>query len=97
MWLLIMYVAEAKKVWHNPFDPPERALTVGYLGPGHTLVLNKFNVVAHHCLVSGAGGSLGYPHVCHAHDPMGGLPLPVQGSGMHYMVRCSARMPAAPF
>ncbi|KAG2499597.1 hypothetical protein HYH03_002538 [Edaphochlamys debaryana] len=37
--------------WRNPFSPPEPALTVRPLGPGHVAVLNKFNVVPHHVLV----------------------------------------------
>jgi ATP adenylyltransferase len=39
----------------NPFLPPEPALTVGPLSDTHTLVLNKFNVVEHHVLVSQRG------------------------------------------
>lgn len=35
----------------NPFLPPEPALTVGALPPGHVAVLNKFNVLDHHVLV----------------------------------------------
>eukprot|EP00197_Chlamydomonas_leiostraca_P002297 CAMPEP_0202857802 /NCGR_PEP_ID=MMETSP1391-20130828/601_1 /ASSEMBLY_ACC=CAM_ASM_000867 /TAXON_ID=1034604 /ORGANISM="Chlamydomonas leiostraca, Strain SAG 11-49" /LENGTH=312 /DNA_ID=CAMNT_0049536653 /DNA_START=76 /DNA_END=1014 /DNA_ORIENTATION=- len=41
----------AAPAWRNPFLPPEPELTVGHLSPTHTLVLNKFNVVPHHCLV----------------------------------------------
>ncbi len=35
----------------NPFLPPEQALLVAQLSGSHTLILNKFNVVAHHLLV----------------------------------------------
>ncbi|KAK9839797.1 hypothetical protein WJX81_002359 [Elliptochloris bilobata] len=35
----------------NPFLPYEEALWVAHLSPSHTLLLNKFNVVAHHLLV----------------------------------------------
>ena len=35
----------------NPFLPPEQALVVAQLSGSHTLMLNKFNVVAHHLLV----------------------------------------------
>jgi len=35
----------------NPFLPPEEALVVAQLSDTHTLLLNKFNVVAHHVLV----------------------------------------------
>lgn len=35
----------------NPFLPPEPALTVGALPPGHVAVLNKFNVLDNHVLV----------------------------------------------
>ncbi|GLC74618.1 hypothetical protein PLESTF_001535700 [Pleodorina starrii] len=37
--------------WRNPFLPPEPELFVRHLGPEHSLVLNKFNVVHHHVLV----------------------------------------------
>lgn len=36
---------------HDPFLPPEAALTVGPLGDSHLCVLNKFNVVDHHLLI----------------------------------------------
>jgi ATP adenylyltransferase len=42
---------KGKPVFINPFDPPEKALTVGHLSDTHTLVLNKFNVVEHHIIV----------------------------------------------
>lgn len=35
----------------NPFLPYEEALWVQHLSPTHTLLLNKYNVVAHHVLV----------------------------------------------
>jgi len=35
----------------NPFLPPEPALTLGAVAPGHVAVLNKFNVIAHHLLL----------------------------------------------
>ena len=35
----------------NPFLPPDPELVVGPLPPAHVLLLNKFNVVAHHLLV----------------------------------------------
>ncbi|MDZ7841610.1 MAG: phosphorylase [Gammaproteobacteria bacterium] len=35
----------------NPFLPPDPALTVGALPPGHVAVLNKFNVLDNHVLV----------------------------------------------
>ncbi|KAI8462453.1 MAG: ATP adenylyltransferase-domain-containing protein [Monoraphidium minutum] len=41
----------APKAWVNPFLPYEEALWVGHLSPTHTLLLNKFNVVAKHVLV----------------------------------------------
>ncbi|GAB4819124.1 hypothetical protein N2152v2_006170 [Parachlorella kessleri] len=40
-----------KKEWRNPFLPYDEALWVQHLSPTHTLLLNKFNVVAHHVLV----------------------------------------------
>ena len=39
------------EVWRDPFDPHEEALFVQTLGTGHKLLLNKYNVVEHHCLV----------------------------------------------
>lgn len=39
------------KQWRNPFLPPDPALFVRHLSPTHSLVLNKFNIVAHHVLV----------------------------------------------
>lgn len=35
----------------NPFLPPEPALTLGAVAPGHVAVLNKFNVIANHLLL----------------------------------------------
>ena len=35
----------------NPFLPPEPALTLGAVVPGHVALLNKFNVIAHHLLL----------------------------------------------
>ncbi|GBG00602.1 phosphorylase [Raphidocelis subcapitata] len=43
--------AAAKAAWVNPFLPYEEALWVAHLSPTHTLLLNKFNVVAKHVLV----------------------------------------------
>lgn len=43
--------AGSKKEWRNPFLPYEEALWVSHLSDSHTLLLNKFNVVAHHTLV----------------------------------------------
>ncbi|KAK9806958.1 hypothetical protein WJX72_008674 [[Myrmecia] bisecta] len=40
-----------KKEWRNPFLPYEPDLWVQHLSETHTLLLNKFNVVAHHLLV----------------------------------------------
>jgi ATP adenylyltransferase len=37
---------QPKKQWVNPFLPYEEALWVAHLSPTHTLLLNKFNVVA---------------------------------------------------
>lgn len=37
---------EQEKAWVNPFLPYEQALWVAHLSPSHTLLLNKFNVVA---------------------------------------------------
>jgi len=39
-----------KKEKGNPFLPYEEALWVRHLSPTHTLLLNKFNVVAHHLI-----------------------------------------------
>jgi ATP adenylyltransferase len=35
----------------NPFLPPEPELTLGAIGPAHTAVLNKFNVLPDHLLI----------------------------------------------
>jgi ATP adenylyltransferase len=44
--------AEAKKGdLANPFQPPEKDLTVGDITDTHIAVLNKFNVVQHHLLI----------------------------------------------
>ena len=40
-----------ERKWTNPFLPYEQALWVANLGARHRLLLNKFNVVPHHCLV----------------------------------------------
>lgn len=40
-----------KRDWQNPFLPYDPALWVEHLSDTHTLLLNKFNVVAHHVLV----------------------------------------------
>ncbi|CAL8462928.1 g2462 [Coccomyxa elongata] len=39
-----------KKEWVNPFLPYEEQLWVKHLSDSHTLLLNKFNVVAHHLI-----------------------------------------------
>ena len=39
-----------KKANRNPFLPYGEALWVGHLSQTHTLLLNKFNVVAHHLI-----------------------------------------------
>ncbi len=51
--------AEARR---DPFDPHEEALFVQDLGPDHKLLLNKFNVVAHHCLVVTKSGRCAMLH-----------------------------------
>lgn len=43
--------APAKEPWRNPFLPPQPDLVVAPVGPGHTVVLNKFVVTPHHVLV----------------------------------------------
>lgn len=43
--------SEEKKDWTDPFAPYEEALWVQHLTPTHTLLLNKYNVVAYHVLV----------------------------------------------
>lgn len=40
-----------RKSWINPFLPPDPELFVCHLSPTHSLVLNKFNIVAHHSIV----------------------------------------------
>ncbi|EFJ46772.1 hypothetical protein VOLCADRAFT_92922 [Volvox carteri f. nagariensis] len=45
------WVGPGQPAWRNPFLPPEPELFVRHLGPEHSLVLNKFNVVHHHVLV----------------------------------------------
>ena len=42
---------EEQKDWKNPFLPYDKALYVTDLSATHHLLLNKFNVVAHHVLV----------------------------------------------
>ena len=46
-----MACSDEKRAWVDPFDPYEEALWVDHLSPSHTLLLNKFNVVAYHVLV----------------------------------------------
>ena len=43
--------SEEKKDWKNPFAPYDEALWVDSLSTTHMLLLNKFNVVAHHVLI----------------------------------------------
>lgn len=43
--------ADAASARHDPFSPCEEALRVGDIGESHFLLLNKFNVLAHHLLV----------------------------------------------
>ena len=43
--------AEAASEWRDPFSPCEAALRVGDIGEHHFLLLNKFNVLAHHLLI----------------------------------------------
>ena len=43
--------SEEKKDWKNPFAPYDEALWVDHLSTTHMLLLNKFNVVAHHVLI----------------------------------------------
>ncbi|KAL0038020.1 hypothetical protein WJX79_009782 [Trebouxia sp. C0005] len=43
--------SEEQKTWKDPFAPYDEALWVDHLSPTHTLLLNKFNVVAYHVLV----------------------------------------------
>ncbi|WP_250515349.1 DUF4922 domain-containing protein [Caballeronia sp. INDeC2] len=43
--------AEAASAWRDPFSPCEEALRVGDIGERHFLLLNKFNVLAHHLLI----------------------------------------------
>jgi ATP adenylyltransferase len=35
----------------NPFRPPDPELLIGTVDPAHAMVLNKFNVLAHHLLI----------------------------------------------
>ncbi|MDR5775345.1 MULTISPECIES: DUF4922 domain-containing protein [unclassified Caballeronia] len=44
-------IADAASPWRDPFSPCEEALFVGDIGERHFLLLNKFNVLAHHLLV----------------------------------------------
>jgi sulfate adenylyltransferase (ADP) / ATP adenylyltransferase len=39
------------RTYRNPFLPPDPDLLVRHLSPTHSLLLNKFNLVAYHCLV----------------------------------------------
>ena len=43
--------ADAASEWRDPFSPCEEALRVGDIGEQHFLLLNKFNVLAHHLLI----------------------------------------------
>jgi sulfate adenylyltransferase (ADP) / ATP adenylyltransferase len=43
--------ADAAAPWRDPFSPCEQALRVGDIGERHFLLLNKFNVLAHHLLI----------------------------------------------
>ncbi|BAN25647.1 ATP adenylyltransferase-like protein [Caballeronia insecticola] len=43
--------ADAASTWRDPFSPCEESLRVGDIGERHFLLLNKFNVLAHHLLV----------------------------------------------
>ncbi|SAL82131.1 ATP adenylyltransferase [Caballeronia arvi] len=43
--------ADAASEWRDPFSPCEEALRVGDIGEEHFLLLNKFNVLAHHLLI----------------------------------------------
>ncbi|WP_321801256.1 ATP adenylyltransferase family protein [Caballeronia sp. J97] len=43
--------ADAASEWRDPFSPCEEALRVGDIGERHFLLLNKFNVLAHHLLI----------------------------------------------
>jgi sulfate adenylyltransferase (ADP) / ATP adenylyltransferase len=43
--------ADAASEWRDPFAPCEAALRVGDIGEQHFLLLNKFNVLAHHLLI----------------------------------------------
>ncbi len=64
-----------KQEWQDPFDPHEEALFVHNLGPGHKLLLNKFNVVAHHCLVVTKSGLCALAH-CFACRSAAVMPMP---------------------
>lgn len=43
--------ARSASAWRDPFSPCEAALRVGDIGARHFLLLNKFNVLAHHLLI----------------------------------------------
>ena len=43
--------SKEKQEWTDPFDTPDEALLVDNLSASHMLLLNKFNVVAHHVLI----------------------------------------------
>ena len=47
-WLVLG--SAKKKDWVNPFLPYDEDLWVRHLSATHTLLLNKFNVVAHHLI-----------------------------------------------
>jgi sulfate adenylyltransferase (ADP) / ATP adenylyltransferase len=44
-------MADASSEWRDPFSPCEEALRIGDIGERHFLLLNKFNVLAHHLLI----------------------------------------------
>jgi sulfate adenylyltransferase (ADP) / ATP adenylyltransferase len=44
-------MADASSEWRDPFSPCEAALRIGDIGERHFLLLNKFNVLAHHLLI----------------------------------------------
>ena len=48
---MLCWCRKARREWRNPFLPYEEDLWVQHLSESHTLLLNKFNIVPHHCLV----------------------------------------------
>lgn len=42
--------SDKRKEWVNPFLPYDEQLWVQHLSDTHTLLLNKFNVMAHHLI-----------------------------------------------